>query len=135
MSSAYQPLHHKYRPQRLDQLVGQEAIAATLGHALSSQRIAPAYLFSGPRGTGKTSSARILARSLNCLKSDGPTPQPCGQCELCTTIAAGTALDVIEIDAASNTGVDNILYKVTGTNEANVYAIGSRGVALHYTGE
>ena len=78
MSQAYQPLHHKYRPQRFDQLVGQDAIAATLAHALRSDRIAPAYLFSGPRGTGKTSSARIMARSLNCLSSEGPTPEPCG---------------------------------------------------------
>lgn len=105
---AYEPLHHKYRPQTFAHLVGQEAIATTLTNAILSERIAPAYLFTGPRGTGKTSSARILAKSLNCKKQDQPTPSPCGVCDVCRTIAVGTALDVIEIDAASNTGVDNI---------------------------
>jgi DNA polymerase III subunit gamma/tau len=105
---SYQPLHHKYRPQTFAQLVGQEAIATTLTQALEQQRIPPAYLFTGARGTGKTSSARIMAKSLNCLNSPVPTASPCGTCEVCRSIVNGSALDVIEIDAASNTGVDNI---------------------------
>ncbi|MBD2327187.1 DNA polymerase III subunit gamma/tau [Alkalinema sp. FACHB-956] len=105
---SYIPLHHKYRPQTFAQLVGQEAIATTLSNALTQKRIAPAYLFTGARGTGKTSSARILAKSLNCIAGSEPTPHPCGQCETCREITQGSALDVIEIDAASNTGVDNI---------------------------
>jgi DNA polymerase III subunit gamma/tau len=104
----YEPLHHKYRPQTFAELVGQAAVATTLTNALRQQRIAPAYLFTGARGTGKTSSARILAKSLNCLSSLQPTETPCGQCEVCRMIANSSALDVIEIDAASNTGVDNI---------------------------
>ena len=104
----YEPLHHKYRPQTFKDLVGQETIAQTLSNALRQEKIAPAYLFTGPRGTGKTSSARIMAKSLNCLASEKPTPDPCGKCEVCKAIAVGSALDVMEIDAASNTGVDNI---------------------------
>jgi DNA polymerase III, delta subunit len=97
---SYEPLHHKYRPQTFADLVRQEAIATTLSNAMRLRRIAPAYLLTRPRGTGKTSSARILAKSLNCIGTDVPTPEPCGVCEVCESITRGNALDVIEIDAA-----------------------------------
>ena len=108
MECNHKPFHQKYRPKQLDELVGQEFISITLKQALLSNKIAPAYLFNGPRGTGKTSSARIFAKSLNCLSFDAPNPKPCGKCELCKKIDDGNALDIIEIDAASNTGVENI---------------------------
>ncbi len=103
---AYLVLARKWRPQVFDDLVGQPHIIKVLKNALSQGRVHHAYVFSGPRGVGKTTTARILAKSLNCV--NGPTPSPCGRCEFCSGIAEGTSLDVIEIDGASNNSVDDI---------------------------
>jgi len=103
---SYQALARKYRPQTFSDLTGQEHITRTLSHALDRQRLHHAYLFSGIRGTGKTTTARILAKGLNCHQ--GITSRPCLQCPSCLEIAAGNSIDVLEIDAASNTGVENV---------------------------
>jgi DNA polymerase III subunit gamma/tau len=102
----YQVIARKWRPQTFRDLVGQTHVTETLANAIRNNRVAHAYIFSGARGVGKTTAARILAKALNCVK--GPTPEPCGVCDSCTEIAAGTSLDVIEIDAASNRGIDQI---------------------------
>ena len=101
----YQSLYRKYRPQGPDEILGQEHVVRALMGAVTENRLAHAFLFTGPRGTGKTSTARILAKMVNCEK--GPTPEPCGVCEQCVTIREGTHLDVVEIDAASHGGVDD----------------------------
>ncbi|MBN2446214.1 MAG: DNA polymerase III subunit gamma/tau, partial [Phycisphaerae bacterium] len=105
---AYTVLARKYRSRTFDEVVGQEPIATTLVNAIKAGRIHHGYLFTGTRGVGKTSMARILAKALNCLTADGPTAKPCLECDACKAIAEGQDIDVVEIDAASNTGVDNI---------------------------
>src|SRR5688572_3853771 len=103
---SYQVLARKWRPQRFDDVVGQQAVTRTLRNALASGRIAHAFVFAGSRGCGKTTTARILARALNCVT--GATADPCGECDACVEIAQGRDMDVLEIDAASHTGIDNI---------------------------
>lgn len=103
---AYVALYRQWRPQNFNSLVAQDHVSRTLRNAILSGKIAHAYLFAGPRGTGKTSTAKILAKALNC--AEGPTPDPCNQCSNCEKITAGTSMDVFEIDAASNRGIDEI---------------------------
>ena len=106
MSQPYQALYRSWRPQRFDAVVGQEHVIRTLGNALRTGRVAHAYLFAGPRGTGKTSVAKLLAKAVNCASPDGI--EPCNRCDLCREINDGSTMDVLEIDAASNRGIDEI---------------------------
>ena len=108
----YVALYRKYRSQSFAELMGQEHVTQTLQNALRFNRVAHAYLFHGARGCGKTSTARLLARALNCVAQDGPTPTPCGACRLCVSIRDGACMDVIEMDAASETGIDDVREKI-----------------------
>ncbi|MEL7088723.1 MAG: DNA polymerase III subunit gamma/tau, partial [Planctomycetota bacterium] len=124
-SSAYQVIARKYRPETFADLVGQEAMVRTLTNAFEADRIAQAFMLTGIRGTGKTTTARIIAKGMNCIGSDGasgPTTEPCGACEHCSAIAEGRHVDVLEMDAASNTGIDDIRAQVL---DSVAYAPGS----------
>src|SRR6188768_687479 len=103
---SYKVLARKWRPQRFEDVIGQRAVTQTLRNAIASRRIAHSFVFAGPRGVGKTTTARILARGLNC--EQGPTADPCGVCDACVEIADGRDMDVLEIDAATHTQVDNV---------------------------
>src|SRR5499427_2580997 len=105
---SYQVLARKYRPQKFSEVIGQEHVTRTLKNAIEQGRIAHGYIFSGHRGIGKTTVARILAMALNCRSSEAPVTEPCGICDSCTEIRAGNSVDVIEIDAATNRGIDEI---------------------------
>ncbi|QMW23098.1 DNA polymerase III subunit gamma/tau [Sandaracinobacteroides saxicola] len=122
---AYRVLARKYRPQGFDALIGQDAMVQTLGNAIAKGRLAQAWLLTGVRGVGKTSTARIIAKALNCTGRDGtggPTISPCGVCDACTAITAGQHIDVIEMDAASNTGIDDIREIIEAVRYATVSA-------------
>jgi DNA polymerase-3 subunit gamma/tau len=124
-SSPYRVLARKYRPQNFDELIGQDAMVQTLGNAIARGRIAHAFLLTGVRGVGKTSTARLIAKALNCVGPNGeggPTIQPCGQCEPCRSIAEGRHIDVVEMDAASHTGVDDVREIIDAVRYAAVSA-------------
>ena len=105
-NSGHVVVARKYRPQAFEDLIGQSRVAVALSNAISTNRVGHAYLFCGARGVGKTSAARIFAKALNCVQ--GPTPSPCQECDVCLSVASGEDVDVIEIDGASNRGIDEI---------------------------
>jgi DNA polymerase-3 subunit gamma/tau len=124
-ASPYRVLARKYRPQNFSELIGQDAMVQTLANAIERNRIAHAFLLTGVRGVGKTSTARLVAKALNCVGPDGqggPTISPCGVCEQCKAIAEGRHIDVIEMDAASHTGVDDVREIIDAVRYASVNA-------------